>query len=49
MYGMIPSAKIAKRCSEPPQNRFRKPSTFEPLKFSAICSTASMLMPGAGM
>ena len=49
MYGMIPSAKIAKRCSEPPLNRFRNPRTFEPPKFSAIDSTASTLMPGAGM
>ncbi len=46
---MIPSAKIAKRWSEPPEKRFRKPRTFEPLKFSEIASTASMLMPGAGM
>ena len=34
MYGMIPSAKIAKRWSEPPEKRFRKPSTFEPAKLS---------------
>jgi hypothetical protein len=46
---MIPSAKIAKRWSDPPENRFRKPRTFEPPKFSEMLSTASMLMPGAGM
>jgi hypothetical protein len=46
---MIPSAKIAKRWREPPLKRLRKPSTLEPVKFSAICWTASMLMPGAGM
>src|SRR5918992_1172064 len=46
---MIPSAKIAKRCREPPLKRLRKPRTFEPWKFSAMSSTASMLMPGAGM
>ena len=49
MYGMIPSAKIAKRWSEPPEKRLRKPRTFEPPKFSEMFSTASMLMPGAGM
>jgi hypothetical protein len=46
---MIPSAKIAKRWSDPPEKRFRKPRTFEPWKFSEMLSTASMLMPGAGM
>ena len=46
---MIPSAKIAKRWSEPPEKRLRKPSTFEPVKFFAMSSTASTLMPGAGM
>ena len=33
---MIPSAKIAKRCRLPPEKRFRKPSTFEPAKFSEM-------------
>src|SRR5215218_4680616 len=46
---MIPSAKIAKRWSEPPEKRLRKPRTFEPAKFSEMSLTASMLMPGAGM
>jgi hypothetical protein len=46
---MIPSAKIAKRWSDPPEKRLRKPRTFEPLKFSEMLSTASTLMPGAGM
>jgi hypothetical protein len=46
---MIPSAKIAKRWSEPPEKRFRKPRTFEPAKFSEMSLTASTLMPGAGM
>src|SRR4051812_1733235 len=46
---MIPSAKIAKRCRLPPENRLRKPSTFEPPKLSEICLTAWVLMPGAGM
>ena len=46
---MIPSAKIAKRWSEPPEKRFRKPRTFEPEKFSEMSLTASTLMPGAGM
>ena len=49
MYGMIPSAKIAKRCSEPPENVLSRPRMLEPPKFSEICSTASTLMPGAGM
>src|ERR687898_995605 len=46
---MIPSAKIAKRWSEPPEKRLRKPRTFEPAKFSEMSLTASTLMPGAGM
>jgi hypothetical protein len=49
MYGMIPSAKIAKRWSDPPLNRLRKPRTFEPVKLLEISSTALTLMPGAGM
>ena len=46
---MIPSAKIAKRCREPPEKRLRKPRTLEPVKFSEMSLTASTLMPGAGM
>jgi hypothetical protein len=46
---MIPSAKIAKRCSEPPEKRLRKPSTFEPVNWLERFSTASTLMPGAGI
>ena len=46
---MIPSAKIAKRWSPPPENRLRKPRTLEPVKFSEMSLTASMLMLGAGM
>jgi len=49
MYGMIPSAKIANRDRLPPENRLRKPSTFEPVKLSASVLTASGLTPGAGM
>ncbi len=49
MYGMIPSAKIAKRWSEPPEKTFRRPSTLEPVKLFAMSLTASTLIPGAGM
>src|SRR3954451_18962381 len=46
---MIPSAKIAKRWSEPPENTLSRPRTLEPVKLSAMSLTASMLIPGAGM
>ena len=48
-WGMILSAKIAKRWSEPPEKTFSRPSTLEPVKLSAMSLTASTLMPGAGM
>ena len=31
MYGMIPSAKIAKRCREPPEKVLSRPSTLLPV------------------
>ena len=47
---MIPSAKIAKRCREPPEKVFSRPRTLLPATlFLPISSTASMLIPGAGM
>ena len=49
MYGMIPSANSERRCSEPPENRFRNPRTLLPVKLSSIDLTVSMSTPGAGM
>jgi hypothetical protein len=46
---MIPSAKTANRWRLPPENRLRKPSTLEPANCFEMLSTASTLMPGAGM
>jgi hypothetical protein len=49
MYGMIPSAKIAKRCRLPPENRLTRFRTLLPVKLSEMSSTASTFIPGAGM
>ena len=46
---MIPSANSDNRCSDPPENRLRKPRTLLPVKLSSIESTVSMSIPGAGM
>ena len=47
-YGMIPSAKIEKRESAEPENRFSRPSSEPPLplkKFWICCEST----PGAGI
>jgi hypothetical protein len=46
---MIPSANSESRCSEPPENRLRKPRTLLPVKLSSIESSVSTSIPGAGM
>ena len=47
-YGMIPSAKIEKRESAEPENRFSRPSSEPPLplKNAWICAEST---PGAGI
>ena len=47
MYGMMPSAKIEKRSSAPPENRFTRPRM---LFFAAAknCARAWPSMPGVG-
>ena len=49
MYGMIPSANSDSRCSDPPENRLRKPRTLLPVKLDSIESSVSTSIPGAGM
>ena len=47
MYGMMPSAKTAKRVSAPPANRLRKSSRRLPRSSIAVWR-ASRLTPGTG-
>ena len=49
MYGMIPSAKIASRPSDPPENRLSRPRTLLPPSWLEIALIADALIPGAGM
>ena len=45
---MMPSAKIAMRCTAPPANMLNMPSTPLLCVLNA-CANASGLMPGSGM
>ena len=45
---MMPSAKIAMRCTAPPENMLNMPST-PPLCELNAWANASGLMPGSGM
>jgi len=49
MYGMIPSAKIEKRSSAPPENKFTRPKT-EPCACACWkkAAMASLSIPGVG-
>ena len=50
MYGMMPSAKIAKRVSAPPEKRLRNETTPPASRPRSIsCWTAAWSMPGFGM
>src|SRR6185503_12730096 len=48
MYGMMPSAKIVRRDSAPPEKMSRKPSSAPPC-FWRKSLRASLLIPGVGM
>ena len=48
MYGMIPSAKIEKRDSAPPENTFSRPR-IPPCWPRNSSSSTEALMPGTGM
>ena len=48
MYGMIPSAKIEKRDSAPPENMLNRPR-MPPCCERKSSSSTDALMPGTGM
>ena len=48
MYGMIPSAKIVKRDSAPPENMLNMPKMLPPLSRKKSASTFGSI-PGTGM
>ena len=48
MYGMIPSARIEKRCSAPPENTLKRPRMPPCCDLNSSSSTDA-LMPGTGM
>ena len=48
MYGMMPSAKIEKRSSAPPENRLTRPKTLLAASWKKACR-ALPSMPGVGI
>src|SRR5215468_9941092 len=48
IYGMIPSAKIEKRCSAPPEKRLKR-ARIPPWFWRESSSSTAALMPGTGM